>query len=429
MKKIFTLSAALCMLALPAAADEQIVLLNEGNWGSDNGTMSYFANGTMVSNDWFKDVNKTKLGDTPTDIVRADDNTLAITVNQSNIIQFIDLNCKAVGSIEGVPNCRKMVSDGSYLYVTSYAHECTVAGATVNFTKGYVAKVDLATKKVVSAVEVGYEPEGIVIYGGRLFVANTGGYSYMESHDYESTVSVVNAATMTVERTIDVKQVNLSGQVSRSGRYMLVSSPGDYYTVSASTVVLDCQAVIENKADAECYQSLTCKANYNTVGTDGNFLCVGSEYSYSTASYVFDFVTINPALVMSSNGQQGVEKSLPGTIATDVAGMSAPNDFYVNPETGYIYATDSGDYVSAGWLYQWTPEGKFVDKYRAYISPGHILSLAQGIGGVDNITTDATDANAQPVGYYNMQGVYSATPWDGLNIVRMSDGTARKVVY
>lgn len=81
-----------------------------------------------------------------------------------------------------------MCSDGHYLYVTSYAHRC---GGTT-FTKGYVAKIDVATKKVTATCEVGWEPEGIRLYDGKLYVANTGGYSFQEHHDYETTISVVD---------------------------------------------------------------------------------------------------------------------------------------------------------------------------------------------------------------------------------------------
>ena len=66
--KIF--AAALAALAvLPSVAQERIILLNEGNWQADNGRVSYFENGTMVSNQWFREKNGYKLGDTPNDII------------------------------------------------------------------------------------------------------------------------------------------------------------------------------------------------------------------------------------------------------------------------------------------------------------------------------------------------------------------------
>ena len=109
-------------------------------------------------------------------------NLIAIAVNWSNIVQFITPAGKAVAATEDVPNNRKLASDGRYVYVSSYGHECGTTDGTREFTKGYVAKIDTETFKVVDAVEVGYEPEGIAYYGGFLFVANTGGYAFQENH-------------------------------------------------------------------------------------------------------------------------------------------------------------------------------------------------------------------------------------------------------
>ena len=76
-------------LASVAVAQEKIIVLNEGNWQADNGKMSYFEDGNIVSNQWFRDVNKQKLGDTPNDIIQINDELLAIAINWSNIVQFI----------------------------------------------------------------------------------------------------------------------------------------------------------------------------------------------------------------------------------------------------------------------------------------------------------------------------------------------------
>ena len=165
------------MLALMASASvvfaqEKIILLNEGNWQADNGRVTYFENGEVKSNQWFRDINGYKLGDTPNDIIQINDNLIAIALNWSNIIQFITPEGVAVAATENVPNNRKLVSDGRYVYVSSYGHECVTTTGTENFEKGYVAKIDTKTFQVVAATEVGYEPEGIALYNGHIFVAN-----------------------------------------------------------------------------------------------------------------------------------------------------------------------------------------------------------------------------------------------------------------
>jgi hypothetical protein len=84
---------------------------------------------------------------------------------------------------------------------------------------------------------------------------------------------------------------------------------------------------------------------------------------------------------------------------------------YVNPYTGYIYATDAGEFVSAGSLYQWTPDGKLVGKYKIYINPGHFLALPPDgkFDAVNDITADAPSDDR----IFNLQGMPVTHPVPG----------------
>lgn len=401
------------LLAVQASAQEKIILLNEGNWQTDNGKITYFENNAVVSNQWFRDVNGTKLGDTPNDIIQINDNLIAIAINWSNIVQFINPQGKAVGATEDVPNNRKLATDGRYVYISSYGHECKVGDEFETFEKGYVAKIDISNFKVTDAVEVGYEPEGIAYYKGYLFVANTGGYAFQEDHEYETTVSVIDATTMTVVRTVDTGQINLYGKMSQSGQYLCINSPGDYYDIQAATIVFDCQAVLDGKPDENCFCKLEYAATYNTTTRDGLFYAIGSRYSYYTSQYEFNYIIIDPARVMQSDGTEGVSEDFPGTVLQDIKKISMPYGIYVNPYTGYIYATDAGEFTAAGALYQWSPEGKLLGKHKVYINPAHFLALPPDghfPGSVDEIV--APDESV-PADIYNLQGIKVTRPIPG----------------
>ena len=406
---------------LDSAARERLIVLNEGTWQADNGRVTYFEDGAVVSNQWFRDVNGSKLGDTPNDIIRVNDNLIAIAVNWSNIVQFIRPDGRAVAATEDVPNNRKLATDGRYVYVSSYSHECAVDGRDVEFTKGFVAKIDAETYKVVAACEVGYEPEGIAFYDGHLFVANTGGYAFQESHDYETTVSVIDAETMTVTRTVDTGQINLYGKMSQSGRYLCINSPGDYYEVPAATIILDCEAVLNGNSDEACFTKLDYAATYNCVAADGTFYAIGSRYSYITSEYTFNYITIDPESVMQS-GYDGVTADLPGTVLADIKAMTMPYGIYVNPYSGYIYATDASSFADAGALYQWTPEGRFLGKFKTYINPAHFLALPDDNSGIDDIVPDTDIADAP---LYNLQGIRVTNPRSGEIYIR----SGKKILY
>lgn len=405
------------------SAQEKIILLNEGNWQSDNGKMTYFENGKVVSNQWFRDNNKSKLGDTPNDIIQINDNLIAIAINWSNIVQFITPQGKAVAATEEVPNNRKLATDGKYVYVSSYGHECGTVNGFKYFEKGYVAKIDVKTFRVVDAVEVGYEPEGIAYYNGYLFVANTGGYSFQEAHDYETTVSIIDAATMKVIKNIDTGQINLYGKMSQSGKYLCINSPGDYYNILAATIIFDCEAAL--KGDEKVFTKLEYAATYNTTARDGKFFAIGSRYSYITNEYKFNYIIIDPVLVMQSDGAEGVTEDFPDTVLKDINSMQMPYAIYINPYTGYIYATDAGGFVEAGTLMQWTPEGKLMGKHRVYINPGHLLALPPDghFTGIRNVEISITATESKT---YDIMGREITHPRRGEIVIKNGNKTILK---
>ena len=100
----------------PVLLGENLIVCNEGNWQSDNGQLSYYDGMKgQFTNQWFRQVNGTKLGDTPNDIIQVNDTLIAIAVNWSNIIQYIRPDGTACGATENVPNNRRMCTDGKYL--------------------------------------------------------------------------------------------------------------------------------------------------------------------------------------------------------------------------------------------------------------------------------------------------------------------------
>lgn len=372
MKRHITFLLTLSLFIYNMYAQEKIILLNEGMWQADNGRLSYFEDGAIVSNQWFRDRNGIKLGDTPNDIIQINDDLIAIAINWSNIVQFIKPDGKAVAATEDIPNNRRLCSDGEYVYITSYGHECETIDGTVYFDKGFVAKIDISTFQVVATCEVGYEPEGIALYEGHLFVANTGGYAFEEGHEFETTVSIINAGTMTVEKTVDTGVPNLYGEMSQYERYLCINSPGDYYDVPPCGLIFDCQKALDNE---DCVVVFDYPVTYNTTTLDGKFIAIGSAFSYITGEYEFSYLTINPREVIETNGESGLNESLPGTMLADIMNMGQPYGIYINPYTGYIYGTDAGSFEGSGYLYQWSPEGERLGKHKVYINPGHFLAL------------------------------------------------------
>lgn len=340
---------------------DNLIICNEGNWQSDNGQLSYFDSRTLtMTNKWFRQVNGKKLGDTPNDIIQINDTLIAIAINWSNIIQYIHPDGTECGATENVPNNRKMCTDGEYLYVTSYAHVC----GDKTFEKGYVAKIDVKTLQVVATCEVGWEPEGVRLYNGNLYVANSGGYSFSEvGHDYESTISVVDAKTLLAKKVIDTGCKNLYGEISQAGKYLCINASGDYYDIAPHTVILDCET--------EKVSVFDFPSSYNT--TDGEkFYTIGSEYSYYTGEYKYHIHTIDPREMEVADTIYTAE------ITDKIKSLTSPYELYVSPYTGSIYFTDAKSFATAGYLYGYSKEGEeLFEGQKVYVNPGHILAVKE----------------------------------------------------
>ena len=214
-------------------------------------------------------------------------------------------------------------------------------------------------------------------------------------------MSILDAQTMQVEKVIDTHVPNLYGKMSQSGRYLCINSPGDYYEIPAAALIFDCQKALDG--DANCFVKFDAAATYNCTTRDGKFLAVGSAFSYLTGGYESYYLTIDPKTLMDSEGSDGISESLPGTLLSDFQSMSQPYGIYVNPYTGYIYGTDASSFENAGYLYQWSPEGQYINKYKVYVNPGHFLALPPDghFTGIENLPLPVS--HKEPA-CYDLQG-------------------------
>ena len=323
----------------PAADSDSLIVLCEGLWGMDNSSLSLIDHGTLT-NRWFQQQNPGRhLGDTGNDILQVNDTLLAISVNWSNIIQYIRPDGTAIAATENIPNNRRLATDNrGYLYVTSYADH------------GYVAKIDLQTKQIVDTCHVGYEPEGIAYWDGRLYIANTGGYSTQtKDHGYEQTVSVVDATTMRELRRIDTGCPNLYGGVAQWRQWLCINSAGDMYNIPPHTVVL-------NMASDE-FQTYPFPATY-CCATQGRFYMVGSEYSYLTGQYQYSMHTISLPSLEACEGLDGYAAA-----EETIRQMQSPYGLYISPYSLHLYASDARAYATNGYVHEFAADGTPLKRY------------------------------------------------------------------
>ena len=165
------------------------------------------------------------LGNTGNDMA-AVDGKLWVALNASNQVAVLRLPSAKLEHIVDVESPRFIIADGPYIYVTSYG--AAVYGGE-EMVPGKVYRIDRKSYEV-KTVEVGYQPEGLAILQGKLYVANSGGYNYV----HDNRISVIDLASFKLEKHIEAPMTNLYQMVATADRIWVSSYGESTWTQDAS---------------------------------------------------------------------------------------------------------------------------------------------------------------------------------------------------
>lgn len=327
-------------------------LLNEGNMGSNRATLDYFDYETGIySKNIYAERNPSvvkELGDVGNDL-QIYGNKLYAVINCSHLIEVMDLETAKHITTISIPNCRYITFDKGYAYVSSYAGPVQI---DPNARLGYIARIDTTTLQIKDVVNVGYQPEEMVIKNNKLYVANSGGYKV---GNYDRTISVIDLSTFTEIKKIDVG-VNLHRMKIDKYGDIYVTSRGDYSGISSNMYIIDTNTDTVKK---------TLNIGASEICIDGDLLyayCV--EWNRNTQKNSISYATVDTRtedIVTRSFITDGSEKNI-----------EIPYGIAVNPETKEIIVTDAQNYVTSGYVYYFSPDGKKKWSVKAGNIPAHI---------------------------------------------------------
>lgn len=328
-----------------------VFVLNEGNMGSNKCTLDFldYNTGEYHRNIYAeRNPNVVKeLGDVGNDVAIYGNKLFAV-INCSNFVEVMDVRTGThIGSIN-ITNCRYIVFHNGKAYVSSYAGPVQI---DPNARPGKVVEVDINTLQITREVVVGYQPEEMVVHNGKLYVANSGGYRFP---DYDRTVSVVDLESMQVIKSIDVA-INLHRmEIDEAGR-IYVSSRGDYYGTGSDVFVID-------SSTDRVVGHLGIAANEMCL-CDGILYMISTEWNYTSGKNTIGYARYDTKS----------QTILKGSIITDGTDkdIKIPYGIAVNPETKEILITDATNYVTPGYVYCFSAEGKLKWKVRAGDIPAH----------------------------------------------------------
>jgi hypothetical protein len=192
------------------AYDDGLLILNQGNFGGGNSSISYWSNDfSTFELNAFGSVNPSvPLGDTAQDVGFYGDKAYVV-VNLSNTIQVVNrYTLEHLTTIStGLSNPRYIAFSNGNAYVTNW-------GDAENDEDDYIAVLNLNSNTVTTTIPVAEGPERILEYNNKLYVAHLGGYGF------GNTISVIQTGSNT-STSIEVGDVPNSMVLVNNDLYVL----------------------------------------------------------------------------------------------------------------------------------------------------------------------------------------------------------------
>ncbi len=317
---------------------KKVFVLNEGQMGANNASLDVLrvSDGQYITGVW-KKMNPGEpagLGDVANDIVVIG-NEVWITVNNSGYVEVISAQDETHIAAITVPSPRSIAFDDKYAYVSSYSGAYITYGADWKIVgssnpKGHVYRIDLATHKLAGEpVEVGYQPEGLACYDGKLYVANSGGLASQlpPDYSYDNKVSVIDLSTFKVVKDI-VVEINLEKVYYDGAGQIYVTSMGDFYTTPSSLWVIQGDHV--KKVCEHVYKSCILGNSVYVLGDENELdYSENATHRYELSRYSIDGGAFKPTFF---------------NLAFD------GKPYGIACFDGYLFLADAGDYFNPGTL-------------------------------------------------------------------------------
>lgn len=314
-----------------------VFITNEGNFGTPTGEVSFYDPTTRaVAPALFNTINKRPLGDVVQSMSIVNHKGYVVA-NNSNKIEVVNANTfQSVGVVNGLAMPRFFAaSDTLKGYVTEWVSYAVA--------KGRVSVIDLKTNTVTKTIEVGSQPEAILAYKDRLYVANSGG----------NTVSVINPATDLVENTIPVKDGPNS---------MVIDANGMLWVLCAGKVEYD----------------LNWNIDY-TLSTKGALVKINPASPANPTVLEFPNNIYQPAKLVINGAKDRLYYVFDHTYSMATSATKLPTSpiirrspygLGVSPKENVIYA-GVGGYTSNGWVIRYEPTGIPIDSFQVRVLPNN----------------------------------------------------------
>lgn len=244
-----------------------VYILNEGNYGSGNSTISFLnAESSEISHQIFRNENEgNALGDTGQNMAFYKDYAF-IVMNVSNKIVVVDRHSfKHVISIEeNLDNPRFITFSEGKAFVTNW-------GDGLNPEDDFVSVFNAETFASIGKIAVSEGPERIVAGSGKVFAAHTGGFNVNDEISVIDPVKNVLNATINVgvqPNSLVVEGDHLWVLSGGTPAYLENESAGSLSKIDLGTLEVATEFTFANSSDHPTNLDMENDILYYTLGTE-----------------------------------------------------------------------------------------------------------------------------------------------------------------
>lgn len=320
------------------------IVVNEGNFGSNNGSVSFVDRNGSIINYIYESANGgMNLGDVVQSYTRVGNKGI-VCVNNSQKIEIVDAR-----TFKHLATIADAVKTSYVRYALGISD--TKAYVTNGNFAGIVNVLDLTTNTITHSINVGKGPEQLALSGSHAYVCNSGGF------DVDSTVSVIDTATDAVTQTIKVGDI--PAKILKDAQdfvWVLCAGQTDYAGWPNITKLTPSRLVRINSAT-------------NTIDKNFTLITAGNP------SYVVN-------LAIGNNGRTVYYSISDKIFALDITAGSLPatpvisgREFYglaASPFTNQIWGLSAPNFTSGGSVYRYTSAGTLVDSLKVGIGPNSV---------------------------------------------------------
>lgn len=320
-----------CKTDEPEVADYSsgAYIINEGSFGNLNGSVTWTLNNVLVANP-FADANGTALGDVISDFDVVNGKFYAVSNSTAKVIVMNATTFKVEAEITGFAYPR------SFQYVGN-----GMAAVSDGSLDGSVKWIDLSTNAITSSTSVGLGPEGMCVFGDRLYVCNSGGW------DIDNRVSVIDIPSQSALTTVQVGDRPVEIQADSNGMLWVLCSGETQYDENWTQIIGHTPAAL---------------AQINSVDNSVSTYDVGilGDHPLHMAKD-----EANHKIYISNNTLLSFDMQT--AVFTDFLSQ-ASNGVSVNPTTHEVWVCGETNYASPSTVKVYSSTGTFVKELTAGIA-------------------------------------------------------------